>query len=75
MGVWFSGETLAATRVSGGRTISPFDNSISTGEALSVIGTNTAAPDSARSRAAFSATIDSGMPSLSPPPQIRLLTS
>ena len=43
----------------------PFGNSITTGEALSEIGTNTASPDSARSRAAFSVTIELGMPSLS----------
>ena len=33
---------------SGSRTMPPLDNSISTGDALSVIGTNAASPDSAR---------------------------
>ncbi len=49
----------------GSRTTPPLGSSISTGDALSVIGTNAASPDSAFSQAAFWATIDSGTPSLS----------
>src|SRR3954447_26383646 len=47
---------------SGRRTTPPLGNWISTGDALSVIGTKAASPDSAFSRAAFSAVIDSGIP-------------
>src|SRR4029077_17358102 len=47
---------------SGSRTTPPLGSWISTGDAFSVIGTKAASPDSAFSRAIFSAVIDSGMP-------------